>query len=854
MSASHPAAVRRFRLRRAGAGLLLVIALLAGSSLPSGGQAPAVPELPLPHAALAQIGGLTTDLAVHGDIAFVGTGPSVLAYDVGSSLSPRLVGQIRPLPDVPEALAVDPSGYLYVASRHTAGREPAHLLVFDVRAPGSPRLVGHTRLRAREVGALVVEPPRAYALTDGGLTIVDIKSVSQPVEVAMLPLDGRPDARGALALSDGLVVVAGPAGLAVVDPTEAGRPRLLATLPLPAVDVAVERGLALAVHPSLGLRVVDLADASRPRVVATAAVAGGPLAITAEGGTAVVATDEGRRLVRLDLREPERPRPLEEVTMTDVASLRVELRLSGGRLLLAGGRVGLHTADVSALGRLRRPAEPVVPPLAAVAVAGEDVFAAAGPAGLFVLRRSTAGYRVHGRLEEVAPAGRPLALTAWGAAVAGDRLYLAAEGVGVAVLDVSQPAQPRLVATLAVPIVGGPQDLALVGRGLLVSAADGSLRRLEPGHEGLRETARRDDVRAVGFAADGRLVYAVAPSLAYGSVLHVLDAAAGLRTLAQLELDKSFSRVWVSGGRAVLSGAFGDVAVLDVGDPARPRELHRLRHLVAGRVAMRGDEIYAADPAALHTLETVDGEPPRQVQWTPLPSGRPDWLGTSDVSADGRDLVVLRGEAGLFAVPFAEGAAGHGHTVLLPALGDEPARREPTPPDCARQPRQFILVLDEALLAAERADATRRLVGSVLSRPPARGLPLVTVLYGSQAAAIRGAGPLADAPPLGDAARAGPARLDLGLAAALIQLRDGEPGPAAVLALSAGAPDDRTRRLLAGQLAAWPGDVALAVLAVDQDEIPPQLGPLAAFARAVARGRPVDEAAAWLSGALAGCH
>ncbi len=821
---------------------------------------------PLAADAFDQIGGATTAVAVaptdSGPTAFVGVGVRVVTYDLRDPRAPRRAGQTGVLPEVPEAIAVE-GGRLYVGTRAAGGHDDgdrsgagpaagsdgaARLSLFDVRAPGRPAPTGSVTLDTAEVGAIAVVRAFAFVLVDRGLAVVDVKDPRRPAVVAtttfpVAPAPGTPWHPGALlATDDGdRLLAAHPAGLFVVDARDPLQPRTMGldAGTAPAFGLARAGDVAYATRGPGGIDVVDLARPEGPAIVATLdagtgadALAESPTAIAAAGTVAALVDGDGRWVVALDVRDPRRPRRAGRTRLAAFPSTHAGIGVAGGRAVVALGDAGLYTVGIAAEGAPSPPsgpAEPILPPLAHVSAAPPHVYAAAGPAGLYVVDTASAPRRVVGawRGEVGLPDGsvRPVAIR--GVQHAAGHVYALTEADGLWVFDVRDPAAPAPIGDpVPLPRVDAVGPLAVREGHLFVGAGDGSLRVFD-----IRDPARpaavavRRGFGITNLAIVGRFVYATAVGAFNIGHLHVFNATEpdNPRYLRTHDFDVFFNRLNGADGHLYLSGGYGDLAVLSLANPAAPVEVARLKHMVVGRTDLANGRLIAAQPSRVEALDVRDPTRPRRLGALALPWGRDDRVGTSDITVAGGDVLLLRHEAGLFSFDEARLPRSARVDRYLPlalsggaATGGDPDRRgaagprsaeacaEPAPP-----PAHVTFVVDTSgdmrrpfgaggpaaqtrLEAAQ--SALRAFAAAARGRPIAVGLVRLDRQAERTPAtrdplrlerAIRAVG--APRPPsAGDAAW----RLELALAAVARDHR-GHPAPRAGVA-STGAPTDGT--------------------------------------------------------------
>lgn len=787
------------------------------------------------------IGGATTAVAVSqgrsGAIGFVAVGVQVLVQDLDGPAGPRRIGLIEPLPEVPEDLAFA-DGVLYVSGPRPevaggSGPGGAWLRLYDVRDPEEPSFLGEVSLPGQRAGALAVASARAYVLTEWGVVAVDVADTGRPrvlSQVATPDPDqlGRAWWPGGLALLGGRLLVARPEGLFAVSllpEMDTSTPTPI--WPGPVYDVAVADDKALVLDEG-GVQVLDLnLPYHQAYGVASLDVGHRPRSIAAADGRAVVLVADGFTLAHVDLTVLESPRLAATVPLPPLASENLSVALTGSRAVIALGRVGLRLVDLVAspqdpTAAGLAPIELMLPPLEQVDVAGTELVAAAGPAGLFFLSAGADGVArpVAAFQPEVLGAGGQLRRVSFYAVKwMGRRVYAHSAVDGLWVLDAADPSRPlALGRPLAVPGLRSSHAMARIGPRLYVPGGDGALYVVDSEAEGgPRLVTRLPHLGINAVLARGAYLYGTAVGRYGIGYLHVLDAAnpAIPRYLRTLDFDVAFSRLSVAGARLYLTGGFGDMAVLDLADPAAPREEGRLNRIYAGQLAAVGDRLLAAQPARLELLVPAGVGARSHLDRRPgpsLPWGREDWQGTSDVLAEGDALWVLRHQAGLVRLnsadflpsrwpallPWVAGPAASGSVGGLDAVATAPPVIPTSIAGACHPPAALSLVLggtgalDAAAMAALRR-VVERISGSLAL---AAGPSLVVVDRQARRGGVaswpdRGPGSWASGP----SGLAPLLRLDLGLAAAGRSAGAGRAGVARVILVLGARPDEESWRL-----------------------------------------------------------
>lgn len=694
-------------------------------------------------AAFDQDGGAVTAAAVAGAHRFAVVGARVLAWPLsaGDDAPPQAWTPI--LPDVPEALAVD--GDRLIAAVPGASDGPATLWLFDAARAGVagggelPRLGALELDRSGATGIVGAAADDTWIVvrTDLGLSIVDAKRAAAPFEAGFLPLPAAAIGRSgaAVALVDGAhAVVAAPSGLLVIDIRDAAAPRLVhagdgrAAFAVAEGDggrvIAVEADLTGPSGAALRLSTIDVADPSQPRrLAATTLPASGHAAVHAglavAGGQAVVvaAAADGPTLWRVDVRDALRPVAGAPTSLgaaaADAAAVALGAAADDAFVALGGrGLVRSRRADSEAWGDGARA---ILPPVAqwAPAADGRTGWGAAGPAGLVAFAVGATDGATVGRRVGAAPWPGGVADSV---AVVGRTAFALGAGTGLAAFDVGDPRQVR-----SLPLAPALAAIAGGDRPVQLAAADGRLYVPEPsgavhviaiaGPGGPRSIGRVD----VAGAGDGRLAaLAVADGTLYAlatdardSRVHAwpLDGPSGLPVPGPaIALTQRYRRLHVAGDTLILSGdrSRPGLAVVNRRDAAAPPlEVPGLAAGEVGLVDLPGGfrRLLVADDGYLTALDLdAMADPARRVSGRSvrLPHGRRADGGTTDVRIVGDQVVVTRGEAGLFsrphggialpqppaAVPPGAGAPGAArHRLFLPSLSKHagacppPARR-----------------------------------------------------------------------------------------------------------------------------------------------------------------------------------
>lgn len=394
----------------------------------------------------ALVGGLDTlgyaeDVAVSGHVAYLADGPYGLrVLDVSDPAHPAEIGSAYTMR---YAYAVAVSGHLAYLAAAGAG-----LAVADVSDPAHPVELGELDTPGYAYGIAVSGGTAYVAGGWAGLRIVSVADPGAPVEVGSCATPGW--AFG-VTVSGTLAYVAGAfAGLQVVDVSDPAGPTPLGGSPAAdghAGEVVVRGTAAYVADDNLGLRVLDVSDPWNPSALGSYSPPAFAYGVDVAGTYAYVAAGlQGLRIV--DVADPYHPR---EAGAYDTGSSAVAVDVAGQYAYLCVGAppfydTGLHVVDVA------DPAHPqpvaVLPAfvecqdlvvngsIVYVASAGElrliDVSDPYHPAELSHLSTAEPGVILSG---------------ASSLAVSGTLAYAANVMSGMAVVDVSDPRTPVIVAS-----------------------------------------------------------------------------------------------------------------------------------------------------------------------------------------------------------------------------------------------------------------------------------------------------------------------------------------------------------------------------------------------------------------------
>lgn len=423
----------------------------------------------------------------------------------------------------------------------------------------------------------------------------------------------------ALALDGDLVALGSGTRVHLLDASDPARPRLLGQGPiLPRVvrDVALREGLAYVAADRAGLQVLDVRDPAAPRLLGAHDTESQALGVAVADGRAYLAASRDGLLI-LDVTAPDAPRLLGRWPAPD-RLLEVALSdVDPNTAFVADENAGLVALDVRdptaprPIGGIDRPGH-----VRRLTVHGPQAFLLTDRDELAIVDIAEPGQaRVVSTLRWAAPCGEVCPPP--DIAVAGDRAILSGERI--AVLDLTDPRSPRILepptGTEEDDVLGGPPAYsALVLRGDHVFALRDPILGLSQDTAGLSvfDLASPDEPREVGrYALPGEIAWP------------------HLNALPER--------------RELLLGHHR----IDVADPERPVLRGTLPIDARGDVAARGDGLFATSTwEVLRSLRLEDdGSTEVLGRLTTITEGfgagmMPEWGGDTIAVADDRAYVA----------------------------------------------------------------------------------------------------------------------------------------------------------------------------------------------------------------------
>lgn len=521
------------------------------------------------------------DIKFRDRLAYCAFGNGLIILDLTDIKNPARLSQLY----LGGGFGIDVTERLAFVAAGTQG-----LSVVDVTNAKAPVLKGslQTGGEAREV---IVSGSRAFvAAGPAGVLAVDISDPAVPKLAGAVKSGGE---ASSLALRGDLLYVAdGPTGMEIIDVKNPAHLEKAGALVFEgnAEGIALCGDVAYVADGASGLRVVDVHDPSSPRLAATLTASGYCRSVSAEGKFLCVGSlyDGGYQVY--DISQPASPVLLStnKYTMYN-ESWRVVLHQ--GRLAVIDYFSGIFFTD------LNSPAQPTMAgmyftpsSIIAAAVYGRFVLAVGELSGLQVL---DFGYPPR----PVSKGTTEIFRGVQGLAVGGDHAYVT-DRWSVRVFDLKKLSSPVLVKAMRVP-AGVPRTIVVQGKMAYLTADLGGLYVID-----LADPA---DPKIVGDYKFSGFAYGLAVNRGYAYLAHsdmgfqILDVrnpAAPVK-VGSLRLRGEPYGVAVQGNHAYIASGPEGLVIVDISQPEKPKVVSTFPvEDFANAVAVSGGSAYISDGKA----------------------------------------------------------------------------------------------------------------------------------------------------------------------------------------------------------------------------------------------------------------
>jgi len=635
-------------------------------SLPTQTALPATPQVTgeVTLEIVGQAGGALTAMAVAGKAAYLGLGPRLVVLDVSNPSAPAVVGQSELLPSVARSIAVAGDQVYWLSA-------DGRLLILDVSNPADPRQVAEIPV-SPAAQILSLQDSLAYLIGEacvqdvckGRLGIVDFSDPVHPQEVGFWEMPGPV---AGMRIAGKLAYIAHQAGLLVLDVSDPAQPQEVGSLASKYVSSAAFSQN----HAYLfgeGLQVIDLSEPANPRQVGSWKPEPGVynVNVAATDGEKVYGFETfgefgfcASSLYVIDVSNPVEPRQVGKVEEALVVECAQAARVDGGRLYVAGWN-GLSIVDVSGQPRLLGAFKTLsLGSFVGLAISDQYVYW-----GNDLMPESLYVFDVHDPAQPQAYGPFPPSWTS-GLIYAKGYLYAPVWEAGVSVLDVSNPTQPRIVASVTTEdLRGASGNAAFADPYLYVTLGEQGLQVVDVSHPARpalmgRYSIAKSGTSTGGLVVSGAYAYLIEQSYEENAnigQLEILDISdpANPQPVGSVEITDRFSsaRVAIAEGYAYLALALcsndtcsGSLKVIDVSDPVKPHLVGAL-DLAGGALDAAISGQYALVAAGQGGVWVVNISNPAQ----PYPAGYLDTPGyASRLMLAGEVIYVADGGGGYLA-------------------------------------------------------------------------------------------------------------------------------------------------------------------------------------------------------------
>lgn len=560
--------------------------------------------------------GPSNGIAVAGEIAVIGAGGTIVAFDLSVPTAPVRHGELRLAEETDHDLGVRPLtafGQLVLVAVN--GDEGPRLAVIDPSAVGGPLEIASLPV-AHPAEEAVVVADHAWLVeggADGGSLIgIDLSDPWHPAAAATMVFSSP--ARS-LAASAGLVVLTTGSGLHVIDVAHPSNPASIGWLAISgSVAVAASSDRAYVATDQLTIHVVDLTTPQSPAETAALdlphiawpgqmTVLGDRLYVGMVDFDPSVALPDGGLAV-IDVRDATAPSELGFATFSSGAA---RLAVAGDHVVAADWERGLRVFEATPAGVPAEIARRNVTRDDAFSVAVRGDLAFVGDQGLRVVDLGD-----HSQPRELAVVELDGEIGAVAAGTGSDLVLALSSNHRIAVVDAATPTAPVLRGFI--DTASDPVDVAAAGGyAVIADRVDGLLvfDLADPGHPvELARAATSGAPRAVALAGSLALVGLSQPGNAGALAVFDLSLASAPSLLSQLALPMPADKVATSSQLAMVS-AWNTVHVIDLSDPTAPVELASDGTSTVTGIAFVGDLAYVSHmPGSLQVLDVSEPDHP----------------------------------------------------------------------------------------------------------------------------------------------------------------------------------------------------------------------------------------------------
>jgi hypothetical protein len=535
-------------------------------------------------------------VAIDGDYLYVAGSWGLITIDVRDPETPSITSTQGTSEHLYDVVISNKTLYLFAWVN-----EKTEIAAFSITDPGTPALLGFIEIPLIPQG-LCIAGDYAYVVHSdvqqgtvlaSGLSVIDIRDPSNMFIAGSY--DSMPDNNNDIGITGDYAVITSGFGFKILDIENPAHIYQTGEFESRASDISISGDYAYIAGGSMGLEVVDIKNPSRPSGISSFHSAGWPKEVFVSGTYAYLAAgDAGVQVV--DISDPARP---SRAAVFDGKDFVQTLCVSGGYIYVPysvknEGRLTTGGIQIIDAGTPVKPYVSVYKPsevdpygrVYGVDTAGRYTYLACAGLGLFIVDISNPLLPVlYGSYDEV---------DVYDVSVIGNYAFLAADTAGLIVLDVTDPARPFAVARADTP--GNAWGVEARGDYAYVADREKGLQIIDIRNpkEPVPAGKRSADVDAWGVFIYGDYAYLAGAESSFQMV--------DIRNPARPVLGKYVSTPWqvrdaqVSGVFLYLSSGFSGVQIIDISEPERPRIA---RHIdTPGEVlglSVGDNYLYAAD-------------------------------------------------------------------------------------------------------------------------------------------------------------------------------------------------------------------------------------------------------------------
>ncbi len=464
------------------------------------------------------------------------------------------------------------------------------LKIVDVSDPKAPALRGALGVEGEARDVALAGSLAYLACGAGGLRVIDVSDPSAPKSIGTWT--GAGEANRLAVRGETLYLAAGTAGLFILSIKNPAAPSLTGSLSLEgtAEGIALSSGFAYIADGASGLRGIDVGNPASPRLIATLSASGYSRSVSTEGKFLCTGNlyDGGYQVY--DISNPAAPALLStnKYTMYN-ESWRVVLHQ--GRLAVVDYFSGIFFMDLTSPAQPSQAGMYFTPSsIVAAAVYGRFILAVGELSGLQVL---DIGYPPR----PVSKGSTEIFRGVQGLAVGGDHAYVTDRWF-VRVFDLKKLSSPALVRALSVP-AGVPRTIVVQGKMAYLTADLGGLYVIDLANPAYPKIigAYKYSGFAYGLAIDRGYAY-LAHSDTGLQVLDIRNPRAPVK-VGSLRLDGEPYGVAVQGHWAYVAAGPAGLKIIDISRPELPKVVSTMPvEDFASAVAVSGGSAYVSDGKA----------------------------------------------------------------------------------------------------------------------------------------------------------------------------------------------------------------------------------------------------------------